>query len=240
MRVEEIQSRLAALGYVVGPIDGIPGRRTLAAIRAFQRDRGLEVDGIVGPQTLKALTGKAPKPTPSGGKLTPGSLHDGTLPWLQEARRLVGTREAPGAANNPVILDWADNLDLHYKRDEDAWCGLFVAHCIGATLVDESLPSNPLGARQLLRFGVPCTPTVGSILVFWREKPEGWKGHVGFYAGESAKAFCVLGGNQGNAVSLAWIAKDRLLGARWPSGVAVRTGVLKVPQGSNPLSGNEA
>ncbi len=40
-----IQEDLATLGYDPGPADGIPGPRTRAAIRAFQRDQGLAVTG---------------------------------------------------------------------------------------------------------------------------------------------------------------------------------------------------
>ena len=36
-------------------LDGIPGKRTLAATVAFQSDRGLKPDGIVGPKTREAL-----------------------------------------------------------------------------------------------------------------------------------------------------------------------------------------
>jgi len=55
MKVRDIQQRLAALGYTPGPIDGIWGRQTQAAVRRFQEQHGLTVDGIVGPQTLHAL-----------------------------------------------------------------------------------------------------------------------------------------------------------------------------------------
>lgn len=43
--VTEIQQRLAQLGYDAGPADGIAGPRTESAIRAYQRDNGLLVDG---------------------------------------------------------------------------------------------------------------------------------------------------------------------------------------------------
>ncbi len=51
----KIQERLKALGHYRGPIDGIFGGGTEAAVKAFQKDRGLKVDGQVGPITWKAL-----------------------------------------------------------------------------------------------------------------------------------------------------------------------------------------
>lgn len=60
--VTELQKRLNMLGYVVGPIDGIFGRQTEAGVRLFQKERGLKVDGIAGPQTvglLKKMTGES-------------------------------------------------------------------------------------------------------------------------------------------------------------------------------------
>ncbi|WP_041720738.1 peptidoglycan-binding protein [Alkaliphilus metalliredigens] len=50
-----IQSKLNSLGYDCGVVDGIMGLKTKAAIKAFQKDNDLTVDGIVGPQTRKAL-----------------------------------------------------------------------------------------------------------------------------------------------------------------------------------------
>ena len=55
MTKEQIQSRLHALDYYGGAIDGIIGPVTRAAIMAFQRSRGLAVDGIAGPKTQAAL-----------------------------------------------------------------------------------------------------------------------------------------------------------------------------------------
>ncbi|MFQ5995056.1 MAG: ankyrin repeat domain-containing protein [Acidiferrobacterales bacterium] len=46
-RVAEVQRLLTELGYNPGPADGLFGRRTAAAIRAYQREVGLRVDGIV-------------------------------------------------------------------------------------------------------------------------------------------------------------------------------------------------
>lgn len=50
-----IQERLIALGYNPGPPDGIDGPRTRKAVKAFQRDKGVTVDGKVGPVTRALL-----------------------------------------------------------------------------------------------------------------------------------------------------------------------------------------
>jgi peptidoglycan hydrolase-like protein with peptidoglycan-binding domain len=52
---QEVQSRLKELGYEPGPIDGIFGAKTLAAVKAFQHEAGLLSFGIVGNNTLAAL-----------------------------------------------------------------------------------------------------------------------------------------------------------------------------------------
>ena len=43
--VRDIQTALNTRGYDAGPADGVAGPRTRAAIRAYQRDNGLTVDG---------------------------------------------------------------------------------------------------------------------------------------------------------------------------------------------------
>ncbi|SET67729.1 N-acetylmuramoyl-L-alanine amidase [Natronincola peptidivorans] len=53
--VTELQNRLSRWGYYDGPISGTFGPQTYEAVRFFQRQNGLTVDGIVGPQTRNAL-----------------------------------------------------------------------------------------------------------------------------------------------------------------------------------------
>jgi murein DD-endopeptidase MepM/ murein hydrolase activator NlpD len=50
-----LQVALRAKGLYYGDIDGFAGRGTRAAVRALQRRAGLAVDGVAGPQTLRAL-----------------------------------------------------------------------------------------------------------------------------------------------------------------------------------------
>ncbi|MBN1207817.1 MAG: peptidoglycan-binding protein [Myxococcaceae bacterium] len=53
--VEYLQRQLQAAGFEPGKVDGVFGAKTKAAVMAFQRARGLEVDGIAGPRTWAAL-----------------------------------------------------------------------------------------------------------------------------------------------------------------------------------------
>lgn len=53
--VLQLQMILQSLGYDPGPIDGIFGPRTKNAVMRFQRDNGLKVDGIVGPETMRVI-----------------------------------------------------------------------------------------------------------------------------------------------------------------------------------------
>ena len=55
MTVAQIQLLLTYLGYAPGAADGIAGKMTRAAVRAFQKAAGIGVDGIAGAETQKAL-----------------------------------------------------------------------------------------------------------------------------------------------------------------------------------------
>ena len=65
---------------------------------------------------------------------------------------------------------------------ETPWCAAFVNAVLGASGGEGT---GKLNARSFLGFGqFTDTPQKGDIAVFWRDDPDGRKGHVGFYAGE--------------------------------------------------------
>jgi len=236
MTIHEIQKALSEQGFDPGEIDGEWGRRTIAAVKAFQKARGLEVDGIAGPKTLAALLGNGGAASPSSSPATASA----PLVWLEEAVKLVGTKETVGAGSNERIIHWAKRCNIDYKSDDIPWCGLFVAHCIAATLSDEPLPKGPLGARNWQKFGARSEPVRGAVLIFWRGKRDGPFGHVGFYRGEDDDAYHVLGGNQSDSVNTCRISKKRLLDARWPHTAASLRGEVVIAKGNGGLSHNEA
>jgi uncharacterized protein (TIGR02594 family) len=130
---------------------------------------------------------------------------------------------------------------MDYTSDDIPWCGLFIAHCTGSQLPQEPLPTTPLLARSWRKFGNETTPVFGAVMVFWRGSPQGSQGHVAFYWAEDDAAYHVLGGNQSDAVTVTRIAKNRLLGARWPrTAMAPTVGTRKADAGGKVLSQNEA
>ena len=61
--VREVQQQLIDDGYLNDAADGVCGPHTVAAIKAFQKARGLETDGVCGRGTYRALMGHDYVPT---------------------------------------------------------------------------------------------------------------------------------------------------------------------------------
>lgn len=65
--VARAQRGLTTLGYQPGPADGIPGRKTGTAVRAYQKKAGLRVDGMVSPDLVEHIE-KALSDLPQGAE----------------------------------------------------------------------------------------------------------------------------------------------------------------------------
>ena len=161
------------------------------------------------------------------------------LPWLAIAKELIGTDEVPGSGSNPIIVNWAKNLGgfaaKYYTSDDIPWCGLFVGHCIHEAGIKVTI-ENPLYARDWNGFGSGTVPCYGAIMVFVRDGG----GHVGFYVSEDADTYHILGGNQSDSVNVTRVAKERLLGARWPTEFIHLMTKPVVAQKTGKVSKNEA
>ena len=214
--------------------DGNFGGLTEKATMRFQVAQNLDDDGIVGPNTYAA----AVKLGFVGAGLTKAIS---TKPWFDTAITKKGLHEKRDIDDLKRFLK-SDGRTLG-DPSKLPWCGDFVETCIALTLKDELLPVNPYLARNWLTFGQKLTkPTLGAVLVFWRGSRNGSQGHVGFYAGESTdgKRLYVLGGNQSDAITVAPLGADRLLGIRWPMTVAVPAKLERPKMVGGKLSLNEA
>ena len=105
-RVKQLQKDLSAIGYPIQP-DGVYGDHTDRAVRAFQSSSGLEVDGVVGPNTLaKLATVKAEKTAPK--PVDPGSKPTETLSQLS----LLITNQRYFDYSKVAECDLCENKDL--------------------------------------------------------------------------------------------------------------------------------
>lgn len=66
--VKELQQKLTQLGYQLGKADGVYGKKTEDAVKRFQKNRGLKVDGIAGEKTIKELKRLTGESKTSGDK----------------------------------------------------------------------------------------------------------------------------------------------------------------------------
>lgn len=127
----------------------------------------------------------------------------------------LGQKEVPGADDNAAIVRYAHESGFSWINDDETpWCSIFVNWCAKKVNLKGTGKAD---ARSWLFAGQRIdNPEPGDVVVFWREKPESWKGHVGFFFGfskDGLRVYC-LGGNQGNQVSISAFPVNTILGFR--------------------------
>ena len=137
-------------------------------------------------------------------------------------QRFVGIREVPGKDDNPLILAMLKLDDSWPQDDEVPWCSAFLNFVCWLLRLPRS---KSLRARSWLRIGRPIDVTdacVGfDVVILKRGGPDqpgpeviDAPGHVGLFAGMSDGSVLILGGNQGDTVSVAPFPRSRILGVR--------------------------
>jgi hypothetical protein len=217
--VRELQRLLVERGYPID-VDGDFGPKTYRAVRAFQSQnldqhgQPLVVDGKVGPLTWWSLT--HPKPiidTPSAvdyATMPPPDAAGSTLGRAALAAAIgelkAGAGEVGGNNSGPWVRKYLAPADL---PEGNSWCASFVSWCyLQACGGDKgSMPFTYCpGARAILRefknkdlAYAPKSgyqPQPGDIVVWWRERLAGWKGHVGLVHQVSDGMLYTIEGNK--------------------------------------------
>ena len=131
---------------------------------------------------------------------------------LEIALSQYGISEVAGLEHdNPEIMKYFEHFGGVY-HDETAWCSAFVNWCAMTAGLEYS---GQLNARSWLKVGVEVEyPVIGDIVVFWRESPQSWKGHVGIFISKIGDKIYTLGGNQNNSVCIKPYYESQLLGYR--------------------------
>lgn len=175
---------------------------------------------------------------------------EGAPRMLVEALGTFNLKETPGPGSTQSILDMAAEVGgwiaSWYDRDATPWCGLWMAAIAQRAGKDVDL-KNPLAALSWSEWGDPAprlsgyglAPELADVCVFTRKGG----GHVGLYVGEtpSGRYLYILGGNQGDAVSIVRIARDRLVAARRIYRIGKPANVRRiVMEAAGTVSRNEA
>ena len=182
-QVRQLQQELKAAGCSPGPVDGIFGPKTLAAVKAYQAKNHLAVDGLVGPKTWKALTTDAFDPAKPGGTDAPATppatepTGQASSPQVQklldEARSHLGFHEGAGN-NNPFSHELG--------RPSEAWCADFVSYCAKKAGLHVNTASAQGVANALQAHGTwkgRSNPQPGDAVTFRWDGTHGWADHVG-------------------------------------------------------------
>lgn len=163
----------------------------------------------------------------------------GHAPWLKTAAAYLGEKEIKGPHHNPKIVAlWKDGKAGAFKDDETPWCAAFVS----AVLEKSDIVSARTGwARGYSKWGDKLHgPAIGAVAVLSRGPKFG---HVGFVVGRTKEGLLLLlGGNQGDTVSIAAFDPSRVLSYRWPKGVPMpmQVGWTTLPVSTAKRSTSEA
>jgi len=217
--VRKVQLQLLALGYELPKFgaDGRFGKETEEAVREFQEDNDLQVDGIVGPETLDLLMDEEiepePTPQPKPATVTPAK---GDPVWLTWALGKLGDAEVPGPGDNPEIVSWMKltSLPPSMRHDATAWCSVFVN---AGFELNGYKGTGSADAGSWLNWGHAVDPVRGAVCVFARSGGH----HVAYLLNDLGDSVEVVGGNQSDKVCKQTYLKDgslQLLAYRGPQG----------------------
>lgn len=143
--------------------------------------------------------------------------------WMEIAWAQVGVAETSGPQATPEIVAYfrdAGRPDV--TSDETAWCAAAYGAILARAGIKIALPpERRLLARAYLDHGTPLDgPRMGCGVILRRPAGGPTAGHVGFVTGWDEERVHVLGGNQGDKVSVAPFPRADVLGWRWPAPAA--------------------
>lgn len=185
--VRSIQKKLKDQGYYSYTIDGKFGQKTEKAVKTFQSEQGLQIDGIVGPQTRAALDNQhkdakekssdaTPKTKTKSAKVHTSANHSGLM---AEAKSLQGTPYKWGG-DAPGGFDCSGFIQYVFKKH-------------GIKL--------PRSVSEIWNYGIPVQHPQKGDLVFFETYKAG-PSHVGIYMGHGQFLSATDDGVKTSAMSL--------------------------------------
>lgn len=143
--VKASEKLLKKLGFNPGRIDGLFDKRTLAAVKAYEKKAHLERDGKIGTNQL--------------AKMKQDAKGDYRTKALEIARRYLGFHEQ-GSNGNP--------FSRFFGRPPEPWCADFVSYCYTKAGKKLNEPYTPTLLSMLKSNGTysRSNPKVGDIIMF--------------------------------------------------------------------------
>lgn len=139
------------------------------------------------------------------------------LPWVAQARKLIGVHEGVGPKDNSTVVQlFVDAGHKEIKHDEVPWCAAFVGACL------ERAGVKGTGSLLALSYRLWGTELLKPVYGCVATKTRKGGGHVFFVVGYNPKTRTVfgLGGNQNDRVSIAPFKLSELK-FRWPANMPV-------------------
>ena len=141
--------------------------------------------------------------------------------------------------SNPTVERYIDKVEGHPLSAIDTpWCAYF----IGAKLEYNGIACSKSGmARSYLKWGNQIDKhddskwKCGDIVIFWRGSPNGSAGHVAFLLHWDETNVYVLGGNQGDKVTIQRFPRTKVIGIARPASKWFTK--INVAGGSTALAG---
>lgn len=155
--ITDLQQKLKDKGFYKGAVDGIYGKGTEDAVRAFQRIAKLKVDGKAGSDTMRALEGTSgssttpPSAFPEATQMPPfqETLGEATYPYQTIATAAVNLRKGAGT-NTTRILTIPSGASITVQETKDDFLKVTYGNYTGWAMSDYiSVPEQYLSGKTL-------------------------------------------------------------------------------------------
>ena len=176
-----------------------------------------------------------PVPLPSPPPPKPSGPFDGAPAWFKLSLHDIGFHETGDNQGIEEFIAQAQTGSLG-----DPWCAIWMNAKLEVAGVRGTRSPAALSFTKDAGFVRLIKPSLGCIVVFWRNSKASGQGHVGEYWGENDTHVWVLGGNESNMVQVEALPKDSptfgLIGYYWPKSVPLPTGGPVIMPVGSPTS----
>lgn len=193
--VSSIQQMLSQLGYYSGPVDGDYGAVTMDAVRRFQAENGLYVDGDAGSYTVAALrqrTGGAQAPAASTPAATTAANTDTSVSGIQQMLAKLGYYHGAidgdyGSYTQAAVRNFQSAHGLYVDGDAGPYTIAALRKLIsGDSSTSSSVSSAPVAAPATLDNSVTSIQKMLKQLGFYQGAIDG---DYGAYTANAVRSF---------------------------------------------------